>query len=148
MARYIDTVLKKNNRVIIFSTYQSIEVVMQTQKILGKEIKLAICDEAHRTVSLKSKDSAESDFSKIHSNENLKVEKRLYMTATPRIFAEKNEKSDEIVRFSMDDESIYGKEAYRLNFDKALQMGELTDYKVIITLINQEEINDIVNANL
>ena len=148
LAKYIDTVLKKNNRVIIFSTYQSIEVVMQTQKILGKEIKLAICDEAHRTVSLKSKDSAESDFSKIHSNENLKVEKRLYMTATPRIFAEKNEKSDEIVRFSMDDESIYGKEAYRLNFDKALQMGELTDYKVIITLINQEEINDIVNANL
>ena len=148
LAKYIDSALKRDDRVIIFSTYQSIEVVMQMQEILGKEIKLAICDEAHRTVSVKSKDSIESDFSKIHSNENIKVKKRLYMTATPRIFAEKNEKSDEIVRFSMDDESIYGKEAYRLNFDKALQMGELTDYKVIITLINQNEINDIVNANL
>ena len=150
LARHIEYALSKKQRVIIFSTYQSIEVIMSAQRVFNKEIKLAICDEAHRTVSAykKSNETSESSFSKIHRNNNIKVAKRLYMTATPRVFKEKNESKEDkdLTLFSMDDKNIYGKECYRLNFDKALELELLTDYKVIITLIDQSEVNDIVNS--
>ncbi|MBR6612142.1 MAG: DEAD/DEAH box helicase family protein, partial [Campylobacter sp.] len=153
LAKYIKQDLDKNERVIIFSTYQSIDVIIKAQKLLNKEFSLVICDEAHRTAGVKIiKDgiSLESVFHKVHSDENIKATKRLYMSATPKIFSQnaksKADKDNEVELYSMDDEDIFGREAYNLKFDKALALGLLTEYKVLITIINQEEVAEVTNT--
>lgn len=153
LAKYIKQDLDKNERVIIFSTYQSIDVIIKAQKLLNKEFSLVICDEAHRTAGVKiTKDgiSQESAFQKVHSEDNIKAKKRLYMSATPKIFSEsakgKADKDNEVELYSMDNEEIFGSEAYNLKFDKALALGLLTEYKVLITIINQEEVAEVTNT--
>ena len=153
LAKYIKQDLDKNERVIIFSTYQSIDVIIKAQKLLNKEFSLVICDEAHRTAGVKIiKDgiSLESVFHKVHSDDNIKATKRLYMSATPKIFSQnaksKADKDNEVELYSMDDEDIFGREAYNLKFDKALALGLLTEYKVLITIINQEEVAEVTNT--
>ena len=39
---------------------------------------------------------------------------------------------------SMDDESLYGLEFHRLGFGKAIELGILSDYKVVIFNVDQE----------
>ncbi|WP_104757085.1 type ISP restriction/modification enzyme [Helicobacter acinonychis] len=155
LAEFIRTDLDKNERVIIFSTYQSIDVVIEAQRLLNKDFSLIVCDEAHRTAGFKitPKDEAqaklESVFQKVHSNDNIKANKRLYMSATPKIFSDntksKAKKDVEVELYSMDDESIFGSTAYQLDFAKALALGLLTEYKVLITIINQDEVVAVTN---
>ena len=75
---------------VIFSTYHSIDVITKAQKEHDlPEFDLIICDEAHRTTGETLSGDDESNFVKIHSNENIAGKKRLYMTATPRIYGDK-----------------------------------------------------------
>ena len=81
--------------VVVFSTYQSIDAVSAAQQEILSETNgeygvfdFIICDEAHRTTGVKIADKDESNFIKIHSNENVQGRKRLYMTATPRLYGE------------------------------------------------------------
>ncbi|WP_104744229.1 restriction endonuclease [Helicobacter acinonychis] len=155
LAEFIQKDLDKNERVIIFSTYQSIDVVIEAQRLLNKDFSLIVCDEAHRTAGFKitPKDEVqaklESVFQKVHSNDNIKANKRLYMSATPKIFSDnaksKAKKDIEVELYSMDDESIFGSTAYQLDFAKALALGLLTEYKVLITIINQDEVVAVTN---
>lgn len=136
-------VIKDNNRPMnyIFSTYQSIDVVSQFQKETNCIFDLIICDEAHRTTGLTLSDEDESSFVKVHNNDFIKGKKRLYMTATPRIYADTAKmKSDEAnaTLCSMDDESIYGPEFHRLGFGDAVKQGLLTDYKVLVLAVDEE----------
>ncbi len=127
---------------VIFSTYQSIEVVIEAQRNGVPAFDIVICDEAHRTSGVVTYDQ-ESHFLRVHSPA-LKTAKRLYMTATPRIFAEKSKttaREHDVEIFSMDDPVIYGPEFHRLNFSKAVEAGILSDYKVIILAVDQDEVN-------
>lgn len=73
---------------VVFSTYHSIDVLTRAQRDYGlPEFDLVICDEAHRTTGVTLKDEDDSTFVRIHDNENVKAKKRLYMTATPRLFS-------------------------------------------------------------
>ncbi|MPB72758.1 type ISP restriction/modification enzyme [Campylobacter fetus] len=149
LANYIQNDIKHNKRIIIFSTYQSIDVIVQTQKILKQEISLIISDEAHRTAGFKENDKEDSIFTKVHSNDNLMAKKRLYMSATPKIFsdnAKSKAKDVDTVLYSMDDEAIFGRVAYNLDFGQALVKGLLSEYKVLITIINKSEVSRIANA--
>ena len=99
---------------VVFSTYQSIEVIAKAQKVLMKNgfdpFDLIICDEAHRTtgVSLAGKD--ESAFTKVHDASFIQAKKRIYMTATPRLYSpdtkSKAAQADATL-WSMEDESLY-----------------------------------------
>ena len=123
-----------------FSTYQSIEVVSEFQRKTDIEFDIVICDEAHRTTGVTLAGADESNFVKVHSNEYIKAKKRLYMTATPRIYGdESKKKADEgsAVLCSMDDESVYGKDFYTLGFSKAVSLGLLADYKVIVLAVDE-----------
>ena len=127
----------------IFSTYQSIDAIIEAQKKGLPEFDVVVCDEAHRTTGACSSEDKKSDFNKIHSDKDVKAKKRLYMTATPRIYGEKATKSAEagsIVLYSMDDESIYGKEFYRISFGEAVEQDLLTDYKVMILTLKESEV--------
>ena len=138
--------------VVVFSTYQSIdavsaaqhEVLKATNNAYGK-FDFIVCDEAHRTTGVKISDANESSFTKIHSNENVQGEKRLYMTATPRLYGESvkvKASEKDLILCSMDDESLYGKEIHRVNFSYAVQNGLLTDYKVLVLTVSENDLPD------
>ncbi len=136
-------IVNKDNRPLnfIFSTYQSIDVVSKFQKETGLEFDLIICDEAHRTTGVTLSDEDESSFVKVHDNDFIKAKKRLYMTATPRIYADTAKmKVEEANAYlcSMDDENIYGPEFHKLGFGDAVKYGLLTDYKVLVLAVDEE----------
>lgn len=134
---------KENCRTVIFSTYQSIDVVSEVLHKGNYTVDLCICDEAHRTTGVKINGQDESNFTKVHSNENIPAKRRLYMTATPRLYREsvkvKAAEHDDIL-CSMDDEKIYGKEFHRLTFNEAVSKGLLTDYKVLVLTVSEDDI--------
>lgn len=123
-----------------FSTYQSIEVVAAFQKKSGINFNIIICDEAHRTTGVTLAGEDESNFVKVHSNDFIKADKRLYMTATPRIYGDESKKKateGSALLCSMDDENLYGKEFHRLGFSEAVSRGLLADYKVIVLAVDE-----------
>lgn len=127
-----------------FSTYQSIEVVSAFQKKSGINFNIIICDEAHRTTGVTLAGEDESNFVKVHSNDFIKANKRLYMTATPRIYGDESKKKaseGSALLCSMDDENIYGKEFYCLGFSKAVSLGLLADYKVIVLAVDESYVS-------
>ncbi len=143
---------KENKRFIIFSTYQSALRIKEAQKAGLKEIDLIICDEAHRTVGAMYSSNERDDknaFTLCHSDENIKATKRLYMTATPKVYSEsskaKAKESDNII-YSMDDAQTFGEEIYTLNFSKAIALDLLTDYKVIILAVRKENLSGVTNS--
>ena len=140
--------------VVVFSTYQSIDAVYiaQQQLLKGTSNKfgifdLIICDEAHRTTGVKISNKDESNFVKIHDANYISGKKRLYMTATPRIYGQsakiKASEKDAIL-CSMDDPKLYGEEFYRVNFSYAVDHGLLTDYKVLVLTVNEGDLPDNV----
>ena len=137
---------------VVFATYQSIEVIHRAQEIAGDkwhDFDLIICDEAHRTTGATLTGEDESAFTKIHSNEFIRRSKTLYMTATPRIFAEnaKNRASEkDAILTSMDDQETYGPVFFRLGFGQAVKENLLTDYKVIILTVSEEEVSQHYQA--
>ena len=132
---------------VVFSTYQSIEVIARAQKALidkgYSEFDLIICDEAHRTTGVTLADSDESAFVKVHDNDFIKSKKRLYMTATPRLYSDDSKSKAaqaEAILCSMDDVAMYGDEIYRIGFGEAVERDLLTDYKVLILTLNDNDI--------
>ncbi|MGL2405225.1 type ISP restriction/modification enzyme [Helicobacter pylori] len=143
---------KENKRFIIFSTYQSALRIKEAQEAGLNGIDLVICDEAHRTVGAMYSSNERDDknaFTLCHSDENIKAKKRLYMTATPKVYSEsskaKAKESDNVI-YSMDDEEIFGEEIYTLNFSKAIALDLLTDYKVIILAVRKENLSGVTNS--
>ena len=135
---------------VIFSTYQSIAVVSEAQKLGMRDIDLMICDEAHRTTNgyLKEEREKETDFVKVHDNDFLRVKKRLYMTATPRIYGEaakKQEEAGDAILYSMDDEEIFGPTFYAVSFSRAVDLQRLVDYKVIVLGIDPSVLGPLQN---
>ncbi|WQX89009.1 DEAD/DEAH box helicase [Helicobacter pylori] len=143
---------KENKRFIIFSTYQSALRIKEAQEAGLNGIDLIICDEAHRTVGAMYSSNERDDknaFTLCHSDENIKATKRLYMTATPKVYSEsskaKAKESDNVI-YSMDDAEVFGEEIYTLNFSKAIALDLLTDYKVIILAVRKENLSGVTNS--
>ncbi len=128
---------------VVFSTYQSIDVIHQAQELGLPEFDLVICDEAHRTTGISQPGSDDSAFVRVHDNDFLRAKKRLYMTATPRVYVEDSKAKaakNGIVTYSMDDEHAYGPEFHHLGFGRAVEMGHLADYKVLILAVDEESV--------
>ena len=130
---------------VTFSTYQSLEVIHQAQAQGLPGFDLIICDEAHRTTGATLAEEEESAFVRIHDSDYINGAKRLYMTATPRVYGDtvkaKAEQADALLA-SMDDESLYGPEFHRLMFGEAVAQGLLSDYRVIVLSVSEEYVAD------
>ncbi|GAA7732783.1 DEAD/DEAH box helicase family protein [Helicobacter pylori] len=143
---------KENKRFIIFSTYQSALRIKEAQEAGLNEIDLIICDEAHRTVGAMYSSNERDDknaFTLCHSDENIKAKKRLYMTATPKVYSESSKtkaKEKDNVIYSMDDAETFGEEIYTLNFERAIALDLLTDYKVLILAVRKENLSGVTNS--
>ena len=133
----------KKNITVIFSTYQSIQVIADAQKFGLPEFDLVICDEAHRTTGVEQTEMSQKEasaFIAVHDANYLKARKRLYMTATPRIYddASKGKAKDADIKiYSMDVEADYGPEFHRLDFSEAVRRDLLSDYKVLVLAVDQ-----------
>ena len=140
--------VEKNKMVVVFSTYQSIDVIAEAQKKFSlNSFDLIICDEAHRTTGATFEDQEDSYFVRIHDNKYVKGKKRLYMTATPRIFGSKaKKKADEgsVELASMDDPEKFGEEFFNRGFNWAVENNLLSDYKVVILAVDEA----LVSSNL
>lgn len=125
---------------VVFSTYQSLPVISKAQGLGLPEFDLIICDEAHRTTGAAMSEDDESAFMKVHDQSFVAGKKRLYMTATPRIFSDgTRKKAGELGAklADMDDKLTYGPEFHRLGFGQAVSMGRLTDYKVLVLAVDE-----------
>ncbi|MEQ1274920.1 type ISP restriction/modification enzyme [Acinetobacter ursingii] len=126
---------------VVFSTYHSIDVIAEAQKVGFPEFDLIICDEAHRTTGATFEGEDESKFVRIHDNSYVQGKKRLYMTATPRIYGDTAKETEGVTLCSMDDKSLYGDDLYVITFSQAVKMGILCDYKVIVLAVEESHIN-------
>lgn len=135
----------KPRMTVVFSTYQSIDVIARAQDLGLGEFDLVICDEAHRTTGVTLIGQDESAFVKVHDNAYLRAAKRLYMTATPRVFGDEvraKAKDADAVLADMSDESVYGPELHRLGFGDAVEADLLTDYKVLVLAVDEQYVAD------
>ena len=89
---------------VVFATYHSMEAVMNAQKMTKVAFDLVVCDEAHRTTGMEGR----SSFTLVHNDENMVARKRLYMTATPKIYRTRASNADNTL-YSMDRQSVYGR---------------------------------------
>ncbi len=129
---------------VVFSTYHSIDVIHAAQQQGLAAFDLIICDEAHRTTGATFSDEDESNFVKVHHNAFIQAAKRLYMTATPRIYGEDAKKKSEdgsITLCSMDDVTLFGEELHVINFSEAVKRGLLVDYKVIVLAVEEAHVS-------
>ena len=135
---------------VIFSTYQSIDKVHDAQQAGAlPDFDLIICDEAHRTTGVATKLEGggydESLFMRVHDKDYIRGRKRLYMTATPRIYTESAKAkadSQDALLASMDDLNTYGPELHRLPFSRAVSKGLLSDYKVLILCVDEDSVRE------
>lgn len=130
---------------VVFSTYHSIEVISKAQHEYGlADFDLIICDEAHRTTGATFDTEDESNFVKVHDADFIRAAKRLYMTATPRIYgdaAKASAEKDSVALCSMDDAALYGQELYVITFSEAVKRGLLVDYKVIVLAVDEAHVS-------
>ena len=141
----------KKELLVVFGTYQSIDVLGKAQKDGFPEFDLIIADEAHRTTGAKALGDEASAFTKVHSNLNVKGTKRLYQTATPKLYgtdAKKKAEENSIVISSMDDESLYGSVFYRLGFGDAISHDILTDYKLMVLAVDETVVQKDMQKSL
>ncbi|MDR3129003.1 MAG: DEAD/DEAH box helicase family protein [Tannerellaceae bacterium] len=145
--KQLEQAAKNTRMTVVFSTYQSIDVISKVQKIYNKGINplvfdLIICDEAHRTTGVTLANEDESAFVKVHNNDFIVGKKRMYMTATPRLYhddAKKKAVDNDMVLCSMDDAKLYGEEFYHIGFGDAVNKGLLSDYKVLVLTVNEHD---------
>lgn len=133
---------------VVFSTYQSIGVIAKAQEAIAKkgiesEFDLIVCDEAHRTTGVQLEGDDESAFTRVHNNDFIKAKRRMYMTATPRLYSEDSltrAAQAKAVVWSMDDDAHYGDEIHRVGFGEAVDQGLLSDYKVLVLSLSEEDV--------
>lgn len=150
---------------VIFCTYQSLDVIHQAQTTKQNPLPpldLIICDEAHRTTGQsdpnskfeqknKNKKTETKGFQRVHDPEFIGAGKRLYMTATPRIYGDRAQRkaaAKQILLASMDDEKLFGQNFYQLGFGTAIDEKILCDYKVIIQEVDLEQASRYLDAEL
>jgi superfamily II DNA or RNA helicase len=122
---------------VVFSTYHSSPVVSEAMRGLSP-FDIAIFDEAHKTTGPQGQ-----LFSHSLSEENIKIAKRLFLTATPRHYDIRHrDREGDFRSVSMDDETIYGSRAYTLTFGDAARRGIICNYKVVISVVDSQEISD------
>ena len=124
---------------VVFATYHSLPVIGQAQQAFDlPDFDLIICDEAHRTAGASIKGEPESPFVQVHDQTNIRGDRRLYMTATPKVYAASaRDKANQVqaALYSMEDESDFGPVLYELRFGDAIEKDLLSDYKVIILTV-------------
>ncbi len=141
----------EENMRVVFCTYQSLPKVAEAQDTGAPDFDIIFCDEGHRTTGIDRPDDKTSPFVLVHNTERIRAKKRLYMTATPRLYtqsAKTKAAKHDIDVFSMDDPNMYGPEFHRLPFSKAVAQDLLSDYKVVVLAMSEQGVQDTLHNYL
>jgi superfamily II DNA or RNA helicase len=122
-SRMVGRFLKARGRRVVIATYQSGQVLH------GRKFDFAVFDEAHRTAGAKGKPFAFG----LH-DKNIRCEHRLFMTATPRHAEIVSEEGETEEVYSMDDSAVYGPELHKLSFRKAIDLGLIVNYRIVVSV--------------
>ena len=136
---------------VVFCTYHSLAVVERAQDEGAPPFDLVLCDEAHRTTGIERPGDRTSPFVLVHDGKRIRAARRLYMTATPRLYTESAKAkaaSHDVDVFSMDDPQTYGPEFHRLPFSRAVDRGLLSDYKVVVLAMSEQHVDAALQAHL
>ncbi len=139
-----------NKMTVVFCTYQSLPLIEEAQAEGAPQFDIVLCDEAHRTTGIDKPGDRTSPFILVHDTERIRASKRLYMTATPKLYTETARAQAaqyNVDVFSMDDEEKYGPEFHRLRFSQAVEISELSDYRVVILGISEHEVNAVLEGD-
>jgi predicted helicase len=133
--------LRGNSDQVIFSTYQSSPLIAQAQKAIDTpHFDLVVADEAHRCAG-----KAFSPFGTVLDAELIKSDRRLFATATPRIYATGLKKAAEefgVEVIDMSDESSFWQRFHTLSFSEAIKGDLLTDYRVVIVGVDDDRVKE------
>ncbi|MFC0602336.1 DEAD/DEAH box helicase [Streptomyces palmae] len=127
--------------VTIYATYASLGVLTEAfEGVYGQQLApmdLAVVDEAHRTSGSMGKAWAD-----IHDQTKIPAHRRLYLTATPRIWQERpphwevaegvRDALPREMAASMDDEAVFGPVLYKLSLASAVSRKLLARYQIIV----------------
>ena len=141
----------EENMRVVFCTYQSLPKVAEAQDAGAPDFDIIFCDEGHRTTGIDKPGDKTSPFVFVHDTERIRAKKRLYMTATPRLYtqsAKTKAAKHDIDVFSMDDPNTYGPEFHRLPFSKAVAQDLLSDYKVVVLAMSEQGVQDTLHNYL
>ena len=150
----ISEALQKNdedNMRVVFCTYHSLPKIEEAQNAGAPAFDIIFCDEGHRTTGVDRSDDNTSPFVLVHDADRIRAKKRLYMTATSRLYTESaraKAAKHNIDVFSMDDPEIYGPEFHRLPFSTAVEKDLLSDYKVVILAMSEQGVNETLHRYL
>ncbi len=136
---------------VVFCTYHSLPKLADAQNIGAPDFDIIFCDEAHRTTGIDRPDDDTSPFVLVHDNDRIRANKRLYMTATSRLYtqsAKTKAAKHNIEVFSMDDPTTYGPEFHRLRFSTAVAHDLLSDYKVVVLAMSEQGVQDTLHNYL
>ena len=137
---------------VVFCTYHSLPLVERAQEEGAPSFDLILCDEAHRTTGVERPgDGKTSPFVLVHDESRIVGQKRLYMTATPRIYTESSKAKaarHDVDVFSMDDEATFGMEFHRLPFSRAIERDLLSDYQVVILAVAEAGVDATLQGHL
>ena len=150
-----------NDMRVVFCTHQSLRHVTNAQKTHDAgPFDLTIIDEAHWTTGVvkdKPRNKAGYSFQDVHSEEYVRTRKRLYMTATPRVYTAKSKRSMETKGYlvhDMEDEDVYGPEFFRLTFRNAVESPGadghpmLCDYRVVVLAVPEGDVSAAMKSRL
>ena len=136
----ITSVLKRaGSACVVFCTYQSLDKVSEAQRHHGApDFDLIIADEAHRTTGVERP----TGFHVVHDADSLRGKRRLYMTATPRVYTPRSKsalRSRGHKVHDMEDTDRFGNVMYRLAFRDAVKADLLSDYRVIVMAVRRDD---------
>lgn len=134
---------------VIFATYQSSERI--SEALQGHDaLDLIICDEAHRIAGVKVKNSVHGAFSLVLDDKKIPARKRLFMTATPRVFGsaakQRANTENESLLASMDDSALFGSILHEYSFRDAIRDGVLADYRILGVVVAEPEIESLITS--
>lgn len=150
LAEHVSQHYDHDHMTVVFSTYHSINTISEAQNSYGlDEFDLIICDEAHRTTGATHESEDDSNFVKIHDGDFIFGKKRLYMTATPRIYsADVKSNAEDFTLYSMDDPKLFGETLYTINFSDAVKRNLLVDYKVIVLAVDSDTVIEKIGSTI
>ncbi|MEU0786822.1 Helicase associated domain protein [Streptomyces sp. NPDC006173] len=122
----------------VFVTYASLDAVKQAHILHQLPAwDLIVVDEAHRTCM-----SSQQGWGTIHDDHAIPARRRLYMTATPRIFTAGLWSGAPTA--TMDRRDIFGPVVYRLGMAEAIERGLLADYQVVMPVVGDDQLRAIL----
>ena len=142
---------KADKMTVVFCTYHSLALIEQAQDNGAPPFDLILCDEAHRTTGIERPGDNTSPFQLVHDEKRIRAAKRLYMTATPRIYTPNTQKKaarHDVEVFSMDKETTYGPEFHHLPFSQAVEQDLLSDFKIVVLALSEEYVDEVLQKHL